>query len=1639
MRVGICFVAALLVLGCHRDVEDVESVKSAYSIAKSALIAVNATDVWVETSTTTAPYLSQPLKASSETFSGEVTTLVADVNGDSWSDVIAVNNGSIRVKTATPSLTKPQFAASGQWLGQGFSGTTTLAADVDGDGKADLIAWNNGTIDVRKAAAGTFEALVRWSTETFSGARNLSGDFNGDGKADLVAWDNAAIRVKFSDGATFGSSTPLSSEAFFGTVNNVTGDVNGDGKADLVAWDNAAVRVKLSTGSGFAAAKPWSSVSFSGGKANLIGDINLDGKADLIALNDTSTYVMLSNGAGFESPQLLSTTAFYGGKGSFVGGLAQKYSVLKSDLIAVKGDEVWVEPNTSSAPYVGPPVRASTQAFYGSVATLAGDITGDGWSDLIAVNETSVWVKTAITSSVAPQFSAATLWSTEGLPTALATIAGDVDGDGKADLISWKDNSVSVKLSTGSAFGAATPWSTELFYGIRAHPNPDPNFHDNPNVAGDINGDGKLDLIAWNDNSVWVKISNGAGFGTATRWSNESFVGDQSNLVGDVDGDGWADLIAWNFSSRYVKKSNGASEFGVPTPWSGGNFAGSKDHLIGDLNQDGMADLIALSDTSIWVQYSTQTSFTEPQRVSTNSVPGTVGNYVGTSITSSAGWAPVPPLDTSTSVQPSMTASTPPAATVARYNSGALELIALNTSGSPIRATVGANPSWSTMGNLSGAGAMLPLVSPPVIAVNADGRLEAFAHGADSAIWKVAQSSVGTWGTWQSFGFASASVPFASAPAVVRNSSGIHTLFAITLNGAAFARAQAGANGSSWSAWTALPSGVVLRSDPQAVLDSNGDINLFARGQDEGIWTIKQQGGQWGTWKALGGIIKGRFAISLNGNNGLELVGIDQTNNLARNVQPSPSGSWSGWSSLRNNKLASGLSMLKRATGELEVFAVGGDKKIWRIAQTHLPDGSFSWGSWASLTQTATSAPAVGQATDGSLQLFARASSLQLSRSSLPSGSSTWSSWNEISGAVRLATQDPLSAASQAVLTQHNDVGRTGATLVETKLNAYNVSPHQFGLLFRRRVDGDVTAQPLFVPQLSVKDNVGVDLGVHDVVIVATAHNTVYAFDANDPQAVAPLWTKHFGDSIAMPNPDFGNKSDHWEDNNHSEICDLYKAAHPNGTPTDAQRRVTQNHSGYNLREIGITSTPVVDPTTNTLYVVSFEVDPAPTNPPLDCLNFTNCNIGAGCTGQGYRYMLHALDLTTHAEKLGAPVALSAQVAAASRGSDSQGILRFEPTLHMQRPALLLTTNDIGIKAVYIAFGGFGDVSDWHGWVLAYDATTLGRRGAYVTTPTSGTRGAGIWQSGQGPVADSSGNVYFETGNGFGGNGYQGNLGYVDGLQGSLSNAVIKLSLASTLAAQDYFEPAQGPGVMNGSDIDLGSAGPMLIPGTNWLAATGKIGMMYLLNRGALGHYLQGAGGTDQVVQEFWATSKPNQSSCTYAHVHGSPVYWRGAEGAHLYVWGEEDYLRSFAIGTGTSPVATSGSKDCSPFAFPVGQTDSISGPTSNTPDDGSMPGGILSVSGRSSVSGTGIVWATRPLSGTALWHVPTGLLEAYDASDLSIKLWDSGITAEDSVGMLARFTPPTVANGKVYVATFASRLDAQDVPYAELVVYGAK
>jgi len=405
------------------------------------------------------------------------------------------------------------------------------------------------------------------------------------------------------------------------------------------------------------------------------------------------------------------------------------------------------------------------------------------------------------------------------------------------------------------------------------------------------------------------------------------------------------------------------------------------------------------------------------------------------------------------------------------------------------------------------------------------------------------------------------------------------------------------------------------------------------------------------------------------------------------------------------------------------------------------------------------------------------------------------------------AVTPPISAVS--VLTYHNDNFRTGQNTNEAILTPANVATTNFARLFSQTVDGYVFAEPLIVANLSIPGQ-----GVRNVMFVGTEHDSVYAFDADKTNS-APLWKTNFLNPAAgittVPRVDTGS----------SEIA----------------------------VEIGITGTPVIDPISGTIYMEAKtkEVSGLITN---------------------YVHRLHALDITTGAEKFGGPAIITATVSGNGDGS-SGGSLDFNGLRHLNRCALLLHNG-----VVYVAYASLGDKTPYHGWLFGYDASTLAQ--VYVFNSNPNGADSGFWESGCGPATDTNGNIFIATGNGT----YDGptNNDYGDSL--------LKLATTNGLALADYFTP-HDQDALNSKDLDFGSGGMIVLPDEagsaahpHLLVCAGKQGTIYLVDRENLTQFNTP---DDLIVQEM-----PSNILKSW----GAPAYFDHT----IYYVGASDVLKAFSI-----------------------------------------------------------------------------------------------------------------------------------------------
>jgi hypothetical protein len=502
------------------------------------------------------------------------------------------------------------------------------------------------------------------------------------------------------------------------------------------------------------------------------------------------------------------------------------------------------------------------------------------------------------------------------------------------------------------------------------------------------------------------------------------------------------------------------------------------------------------------------------------------------------------------------------------------------------------------------------------------------------------------------------------------------------------------------------------------------------------------------------------------------------------------------------------------------------------------------------------------------------------------------------------------------VPTWRYDLTHAGQNTSETALTPANVNVNSFGKLFSVNVDSTTYAQPLYVPGLTING------AVHNVLFVATSNDSLYAFDAdsNGGANANPLWQVSM--LSASHGAGAGATAIPWED-----------TASPDVAPT-----------------IGITGTPTINPATNTLYLVAATKE-----------NGT------------YFSRLHAINILTGAEQANSPVVISATVPGTGNGSSS-GELSFSPLWQNQRSAL-----DYYNGYVYFGYGAHGDNGPWHGWLFAYNATTLARSAVLCTSPNG--YGAGIWEAGAGLPIDTDvagGRLFLTTGNG-------SFTSYPPfNANTELGEGVTNFSLANGgLTPTDAFTSFNGT-TLNDGDLDEGSGGLLMVPDQQGsypheLVQAGKEGRIVVLNRDHLG----GFAGASAPYNTNIPQDIPNQIKGMWS----TPAYWNG----NVYTWGNGDVPKLFQMNSGvlsTTPV----SKSTITSAFP-GASFSIS---SNGAQDG-------------------IAWATR----TDQFNTHgAAVLYAWEANNLANTIYESDTnSARDAAGPANKFSIPIVTNGKVYIA----------------------
>jgi hypothetical protein len=445
------------------------------------------------------------------------------------------------------------------------------------------------------------------------------------------------------------------------------------------------------------------------------------------------------------------------------------------------------------------------------------------------------------------------------------------------------------------------------------------------------------------------------------------------------------------------------------------------------------------------------------------------------------------------------------------------------------------------------------------------------------------------------------------------------------------------------------------------------------------------------------------------------------------------------------------------------------------------------------------------------------------------------------------------------------------------------VNSSQFGKLRSYGVDGQIYAQPLYVPQLEINGT------MHNVVFVATENDTVYAFDADGLQS-SPLWQK----SLGTPKP--------------------------------------RNDVEGISPQLGITSTPVIDIASGTMYVLA-ETNSGP-------------------------FYLHALDIKSGAEQFSGPVAVNGSVQGSGVDSNN-GTISLENDCY-QRTGLALNPAN---NQIYIGFGHCN-----HGWLMAYDKTSLQQTAIFNVTPDGA--GGGLWNGGGAPaIDDPTGNVFIMTG-----------VDQDDPPSG-YNDSFLRFSM-NDLSVQDFFTP-DNAATLSANDADLGSGSPVLMPDNSSstpheIIGGGKDGNVFVVNRDSMGSYSPSSNNVIQTVR-----GGPHQ----YDNIFSTPVYWNG----FFYVHSEGDVVRQFTWSNGqlsNSPVNTG-----QIVVYTHGATTSLSANGTNN----------------------GILWEID----NSAYGGGAAILRAYDATNVGKELYDSTQAgSRDQAGAALKFTVPTIAGGKVFVGT---------------------
>jgi hypothetical protein len=518
------------------------------------------------------------------------------------------------------------------------------------------------------------------------------------------------------------------------------------------------------------------------------------------------------------------------------------------------------------------------------------------------------------------------------------------------------------------------------------------------------------------------------------------------------------------------------------------------------------------------------------------------------------------------------------------------------------------------------------------------------------------------------------------------------------------------------------------------------------------------------------------------------------------------------------------------------------------------------------------------------------------------------------------------------VTTYHNDLSRDGVNAQEYALTTSNVTTSTFGKLFSCTADGAIYAQPLWVA------NVSIGGGTHNVIVAATMHDSVYVFDA-DANPCVTYWNMN----LIPAGETYGSYAD-------VGSADIYP-------------------------DIGILGTPVVDPASSTVYVVTKTKNSGTTT---------------------YHQRVHALSLINGSEKFSGPVDITSAITVPGAGDDSSGgNVAFNVLTENQRPGLALVNG-----VVYVSWASHGDNDPYHGWIIGFTAGNLAQAPVLFNDSPNGGQG-GIWMSGGAPSADSANNLYVISGN-----------GSFDGVT-DFGMSFMKLGTSGGITVADFFSPLNESSLSAG-DQDFGSGGAAILvdqpggPVPHLVIGGGKDQNLFLLNRDGMGGF---SSSTNNVVQTV-----PFGNG-----IFATAAFWQNT----LYLAGSST-LKAFAFNAGSGQFnLTPSSQSTATYGFP-GCSPSVS-------SSGTTNGIVWAMSTNAFGTSNGTVNSGGAAAGPTILHAydATNL-----NSELWNSTQASG--GRDTAGNAVKFTLPTVANGKVYIGTRGTdSSNGSGTIFGQINVYG--